>query len=494
MSTGNYTFVVTQKPFQHPCDACESCYSCDSSPRTGVAPHAFRSHPCPGPRPLRFVTACQQVLALAVVCAALTPGPRRDQPRRGGGGSREPGGRYLRGADGGLRPGGAEDLEAPERPGHGPPARGRRSPGPPGRPARRSTRRAGWPRPRPRPGSRSRPAAAPASPASRSRSSATAPSASPGPTASRCRARTCSSRRPHPHRRHLVGLGDARVRRRPRPRPGQRRGSARPPRHRPAAGRSRRPGPGPGRRPALPADRHEARGGRPRQGRSTPSSSVRRSTPAPWTATTARAPPTTPRRCRRPRQDAAQGDLGARGGDVHAAAGDLLAGPVGRQREHARQELAALLRGARRLRPPHGQRQRLHARRGARHPAEHLRVPHAVPRLERHRLQLPRRQVRPHLGGPVRRRRPPRRRRAHAQLQRLLVRDVGDRQLRDRPAARGDAAGVRRAVRLEAEPARRRPRPRPSSGWAASGSRPSTGTATPPRRPVRASTSTRRSR
>ena len=62
---------------------------------------------------------------------------------------------------------------------------------------------------------------------------------------------------------------------------------------------------------------------------------------------------------------------------------------------------------------------------------EHLRVPHQVPRLERHRLQLPGRPVRPDLGGPVRRRRPPGGRCAHPRLQRQRVRDVGDRQLRD---------------------------------------------------------------
>ncbi len=40
----------------------------------------------------------------------------------------------------------------------------------------------------------------------------------------------------------------------------------------------------------------------------------------------------------------------------------------------------------------------------ARDPARHLRLPHAVPRLERRRLQLPGRPVRPDLGGPLRRR------------------------------------------------------------------------------------------
>ena len=104
---------------------------------------------------------------------------------------------------------------------------------------------------------------------------------------------------------------------------------------------------------------------------------------------------------------------------------------------------------------------------GAGDPARHLRLPHAVPRLERHRLQLPGRPLRPDLGGPVRRRRPPGRRRAHARLQRLLLRDVGHRQLRDRPARRprcstptaGCSPGsfpARRIGRVDHEPVRRR--------------------------------------
>ena len=63
-------------------------------------------------------------------------------------------------------------------------------------------------------------------------------------------------------------------------------------------------------------------------------------------------------------------------------------------------------------------------------PARHLRVPRQGQRLVRHRLQLPRRPVRPALGGPVRRHRPGRRRRAHRRLQRRHLRGVGDRQLR----------------------------------------------------------------
>ena len=165
-------------------------------------------------------------------------------------------------------------------------------------------------------------------------------------------------------------------------------------------------------------------------------------------------------------------------GRRHPAAADLLPCPVGRRRADARQELAALLRGARRLRAPHRQRQRLHQGRGALDPARHLRLPHPVPRLERHRLQLPRRPVRPDLGGPVRRCRPPRRRRAHPELQRERVRDVGDRQLRHHPARRRDAAGLRAPLRVEAQPARHR-----RLVEAAVGARPlATGDQRPPRR------------
>ena len=63
-------------------------------------------------------------------------------------------------------------------------------------------------------------------------------------------------------------------------------------------------------------------------------------------------------------------------------------------------------------------------------------------------------------------------------LQRLLVRDVGDRQLRDRAAAEGDGPGVRRPVRLEALAARRHRRLH-ASGSAPRTSRRSTATATP---------------
>jgi hypothetical protein len=76
--------------------------------------------------------------------------------------------------------------------------------------------------------------------------------------------------------------------------------------------------------------------------------------------------------------------------------------------------------------------------RGAGDPARHLRLPRAVPGLERHRLQLPRRPVRPGLGGPLRRGRPAGRGRAHAGLQRRLVRDVARSATSRRPCSRPD--------------------------------------------------------
>ena len=94
----------------------------------------------------------------------------------------------------------------------------------------------------------------------------TAPSASPGSTAcrspttrSRCEARTFRGRR-------LVGLDRGALPRRPRPGPRQRRGPARPPGHRAAAGRRGRRGAGPDRDRLLRAGGHEARRDRPGRG------------------------------------------------------------------------------------------------------------------------------------------------------------------------------------------------------------------------------------
>ena len=73
----------------------------------------------------------------------------------------------------------------------------------------------------------------------------------------------------------------------------------------------------------------------------------------------AQRPPPGRRRPAAPRAAPAPGrrPASAEGRDVHAHPDDLLPRPVGRRRADARPQLAALLRGARRLRAPHGQRQ-----------------------------------------------------------------------------------------------------------------------------------------
>ena len=303
----------------------------------------------------------------------------------------------------------------------------------------------------------------------------------------------------HPDRRRLVGLDGPGVPRRPRPRPGHRGGAARSPGHRRAAGRrrGRRPGQGRTRRPAPCRPACSSRSSTPARPTGRPSSAQR------WTPTATDpgtpAATTTPGLPATVATEPGAGDDGSdqispAEGDVHAEAADLLACPVGRRRADAGQELAALLRGARRLRAPHGQRQRLHPGRGAGDHPQHLRVPHQEPRLVRHRLQLPRRPVRSDLGGPVRRHRPPGRRRAHAQLQRLRLRDVGDRQLRHRPAVQRHGPGVRRALRVEAVAARHQRRVHETGRSVPRTSRRSTATATRRRPRARAGTSTPRSR
>ena len=88
VSTGNYRFVVTQFPLPGPCDGCETCYSCDSSPT--------QEQPPMRPSQAHFVTSCQQLLALGAVLAVLTPAAAVDQPRRGPAGPRHAApGRHL---------------------------------------------------------------------------------------------------------------------------------------------------------------------------------------------------------------------------------------------------------------------------------------------------------------------------------------------------------------------------------------------------------------
>lgn len=79
VSSGNYSVVVTRETFPDSCDACESCYSCDSFPATHVWSLIMSPYPTEIPertRRGRFVTLCQQLFALAVVVAVLTPAAR----------------------------------------------------------------------------------------------------------------------------------------------------------------------------------------------------------------------------------------------------------------------------------------------------------------------------------------------------------------------------------------------------------------------------------
>ena len=106
--------------------------------------------------------------------------------------------------------------------------------------------------------------------------------------------------------------------------------------------------------------------------------------------------------------------------------------------------------GPARVRPPHRQRERLRARGLGGDGARDHQVPPRPQRLERRRLQLPRRPVRPDLRGPGRRHRPGDRRRAGAGLQQRLDRRRVPRHVHRRPADRGRPGGRRTADRLEA--------------------------------------------
>ena len=137
----------------------------------------------------------------------------------------------------------------------------------------------------------------------------------------------------------------------------------------------------------------------------------------------------------------------------HAAA-DHPARRVGRRRGAAALG-ARLRRGADGLRPPHGHRQRLHARPVGLDRARHRQVPPRHQRLERHRLQLPRRPVRAGLRRPRRRRRAGGHRRPRAGLQLAVHRRRGARHLQRRSDSRGRDGGDHAAAGLEAVAARR---------------------------------------
>ena len=124
---------------------------------------------------------------------------------------------------------------------------------------------------------------------------------------------------------------------------------------------------------------------------------------------------------------------------------------VGRRRVAA-QRGAVLRPGQDGVRAPHRERQPLLARRRSRARARHLRLPHQDPALERHRLQLPRRPLRHHLRGALRRRRPRRRRRARVRLQHRQHRHLRHGHLHRRGAAGRGGDGARAAAGLEARP------------------------------------------
>ena len=432
----------------------------------------------------RFVTACQQLLALAVVLAVLTPaaslvtldvvgsgpdGPgRRDRavaPLSAHRGVHRRGRPPVQGADGAgqaRRPRGAADLG---RAG-GRPRRAHHL----GRPGRRQ------------PGGVSRLTTTPQPVTGFGEVGVTWAHgvAIPQPVRSRSRPAPAPTAPGPPWRTDPLRPGA-------RPRPGLGRGPARPARHRPVARRQGRPASRCARvstRP-LPADmklavispgprdahrdrarrpRHQHDGRRQRRRLRLPRASTRsRSTgdSAQLAAAVFTPRPVIYSRAQWGADEKMRSKSSLHYGDVHAG-----------------------------LRAPHRQRQRLHAGRGAGAPPQHLRLPRAVPRLERHRLQLPHRPLRPDLGGPVRRHRPRRRRCPHPRLQRRLLRRLGDRQLRAGQAEPGDCS--RRTAPCSPGSSRctastRRP---PASTSPPAGSRRSTATATPRPPPAPGSTST----
>ena len=127
---------------------------------------------------------------------------------------------------------------------------------------------------------------------------------------------------------------------------------------------------------------------------------------------------------------------------------------VGR-RQRAAARGAPVRRGPGRVRAPHGQRQRLRARGVGRDRARDRALPPRLQRLERHRLQLPRRPVRPGLRRPRGRHRPGRDRRPGPGLQLRLDRDRLPRHLQRAAAVGGRPRGARAPDRLEALAARR---------------------------------------
>ena len=201
-----------------------------------------------------------------------------------------------------------------------------------------------------------------------------------------------------------------------------------------------------------------------------------------------------PRGARRAPQPPARARVGARGGRPARPAIIPRSAWGGDTRPAAQRPV--LRPGPARVRAPHGQRERVRAGGLGGDRARDRALPPRPQRLERRRLQLPRRPVRPDLRGPRRRHRPRDRRRAGAGLQQRLDRrraasarsrrvappPAGDR--RDRARDRLEALAPRRPGRRARSPSRRRAaRPtasRPARRSRSSASR-ATATATPRR-------------
>ena len=122
-----------------------------------------------------------------------------------------------------------------------------------------------------------------------------------------------------------------------------------------------------------------------------------------------------------PAEDGLEGGLAA---DHHA--GELARGREDSSAQEARLRRRVALRG----RPPHGRLELVQPRAVGVDRARDRALPRARERLGRHRLQLPRRQVRPGLRRPVGRCRPQRRRRARAGVQPGVGRRRADRDVR----------------------------------------------------------------
>ena len=212
-----------------------------------------------------------------------------------------------------------------------------------------------------------------------------------------------------------------------------------------APGRKRRPRPRTVRTPARPSAPAAAAGGsatRGGSGRPTGSSTGCAGRSAACAPGSSPAPPPACRRerCRR-RGRRRSCRAGLEGGRE-----DPPRGPVVRSQSPARD------------RPSHGRRERLHRGPGAGDRQGDPALPREGERLERHRLQLPRRPLRHRLRGPLRRDGAKRRRRARGGIQHRLRRCRRARRVQ-LAGGRGEGAQLaRRAARVAARRRARRPR------------------------------------